>query len=285
MLVHTHSPYVFLQETDGPYAGYGCNNASHAGHSGETNSVAMQSRAQGALYAAMQSAGLYINAPDSWFSWGISKMGIGYNEGTFRLSDPELITLVQRQVIYDATVYTVSSMAWSQAPDMDMFSYTSPFDLVRFEASLTGQLAFGIGTSVSQAPGGRFVPNAAAGAILQKWATWFKTYRTLLSAGDVIHVRRPDGQDLDVIVRARATDSVAVGMVLVTNPTPASITASALTIPLYFTGAAPGSTVFLTWGDGGPSRQPLVLDSRSRGVLDGLTVPGRSILWATVALS
>ena len=105
-----------MVETDGPYAGYSCSNASHAGHGGEGNSVALQSRAMARIYEALQSAGIYVNAPDSWFAAGISKMGIGYAEATFRLPDVDLISLIQRQVIYDATYYAVPAMAWSQLP-------------------------------------------------------------------------------------------------------------------------------------------------------------------------
>lgn len=178
--------------------------------------------------------GIYVNAPDSWFPFGISKMGIGYNEGTFRLSDIDLINLIQRQVsattiqprssasssspfhllfssscsfilpfilsflpsfiffpsffhsfflsfflrffrsltlfakshqyrffqvIYDATYYTIPSMAWSQSPGMAMFHWNSPLDLVQFEASIAAQLAFGLGTFIYQTPGGRFTPS------------------------------------------------------------------------------------------------------------------------------
>jgi len=71
-------------ETDGPYAGYPCSNASHwHGALSPTGSVALQSRAQGALYATLQSAGIYINAPDSYNTFGINRQGIGYNEGTW----------------------------------------------------------------------------------------------------------------------------------------------------------------------------------------------------------
>lgn len=59
--------------------------------------------------------------------------GIGYNEGTFRLSDVDLISLIQRQVIYDATYYTQPSRAWSQIPQ-GTYNYTSDFDIARFEA-------------------------------------------------------------------------------------------------------------------------------------------------------
>jgi len=72
-------------ESDGPYAGYACSNASHAHHSGAPNSVQIQSRRMARVYTALRNAGIHVNAPDSWFTAGINKMGIGYNEGTSRL--------------------------------------------------------------------------------------------------------------------------------------------------------------------------------------------------------
>ena len=64
-------------ETDGPYAGYACHNASHAHHSGPSNSVQLQSRSMARIYTALRNAGLHVNAPDRWFTAGINKMGLG----------------------------------------------------------------------------------------------------------------------------------------------------------------------------------------------------------------
>jgi hypothetical protein len=235
-------------------------------------------------------------------------VGIGYNEGTFRLSNIDELILIQRQgvcsfpclsqphpltfmmsaptiaVIYDATYYAVSGGAWSQAADMDMFDWGNPFDVQRFELSIAGQLAFGIGDFIYQTPGGRFVPSPAVAAVLSPWSAWFKQYRTLLSAGDVIHVSRPDGQGVDVIVRARATDPTCVGLVFLTNPTSDAITLSTLLLPLYYTGAQPGGSARLLWnGTGQPIE--LQLDWRARGLLYNVTVASRSVAWATVELA
>jgi hypothetical protein len=64
-----------MLETDGPYAGYPCFNDSHAGHAhgNAANAIALQSRSMATIYAAVQSAGIYVNAPDSWFPFGINK--------------------------------------------------------------------------------------------------------------------------------------------------------------------------------------------------------------------
>lgn len=186
-------------------------------------------------------------------------------------------------MIYDATYYAVSSGAWSQAADMDMFDWASPYDVNRFALSVSGQLAFGLGDFIYQTPGGRFVPDPAVAGVLTPWAAWFKKYRTLLSAGDVIHVARPDGQGVDVIIRARASDPTCVGLVFLTNPTAAPITLGALTLPLYYTGASPGGSARLLWnGSGGPVA--LQLDWRARGTVLNVTVPARGVAWAKIEL-
>ena len=59
---------VSVYETDGPYAGYSCSNASHEHHRGAANSVQAQSRMMAATYTALRNAGVHINAPDSWFT-------------------------------------------------------------------------------------------------------------------------------------------------------------------------------------------------------------------------
>lgn len=267
-----------MLETDGPYAGYSCSNASHAGHAGDANAVAVQSRAMASMYARLQSAGIYLNAPDSYFTAGISKMGIGYNEGTFRLPDVDLISLIQRQVIYDATFYTIPSAAWSQLP-MATYDFTSSFDLERFSAGVGGQLALGIATFIYQPPGASFLPSPAVSPILSQWASFFKANRVLLSSGDVIHVRRPDGQGVDIILHARAGADVP-GLLVLTNPTPAAITTT-VTVPLYYTGLAPGSAATVAWSGG--ANTPVQLDWRARVVLQNVTVSPRSIAWATVS--
>lgn len=88
------------------------------------------------------------------------------------------------------------------------------------------------GTFIYQPPGGAFLPNANVTAILTRWAAFFKTYRTLLSA-DVIHVRRPDGQGLDVIVHVLPGATIPA-MIIVSNPTAADISAAGLKVCFLF---------------------------------------------------
>lgn len=95
-LTFANATGLSMLETDGPYAGYSCSNESHAGHSGAANSVALQSRAMASTYSALQSAGLYTNAPDSWFAFGISKSakqdaGEGENASTSHIFTRRLL--------------------------------------------------------------------------------------------------------------------------------------------------------------------------------------------------
>ena len=72
-------------ETDGPYGGYSCSNASHVHHHGEGDSVYMQVRGQGDFYRELRNKGFFINAPDDYFFQGSNKEGVGYNENQFSL--------------------------------------------------------------------------------------------------------------------------------------------------------------------------------------------------------
>ena len=94
---------------------------------------------------------------------------------------------------------------------------------------------------------------------------------------------RPDGQGVDVILRARANDATCVGLAFLTNPTAANITLEALTLPLYYTGATPGGAARLLWSGAGQP-VPLALDWRARGTVRNVTVPARGVLWATIEL-
>ena len=268
-------------ETDGPWAGYACSNASHwHGNVSATGTIALQNRRQAALYARLQSAGIYINAPDSYNAFGINRQGIGYNEGTFGVGDLDLEILIQRQVIYDATYYSIPSSAWSQLP-CNAFDFNDAFDLARFELGVAGQLALGIGSFMYDIA--RESP--AAAAILAKWGGWYKKYRRVLASGDTVHVVRPNGQDVDCVVRAAAGAAAAAfgvtGIVALTNPSAGDIFVAGMRVPLYYTGVTPGGAVNLTWGEGGASAV-VPLDARGRALVGNFTVPARTLLWLAV---
>lgn len=139
-------------------------------------------------------------------------------------------------------------------------------------------MGMGIANFLNQLPGGPLLPVPAVGTILSKWAAWYKAYRTLLGAGDVIHIARPDGQGLDALVHVRAGASPPA-LLVVNNPTGDAISAP-LMVPLWYAGLAPLSTVQLAWNGSEPVA--VQLDVRSRAALANVTVPPRTTLFATI---
>ena len=292
MLAFVEATGVRNVETDGPYAGYSCSNASH-GHS-TANSVQVQSRQQARLYTALRDADVHINAPDSWFASGINKMGIGYNEGTSRLPRREG-SLIIRQVIYDATFYTLPSAAWSFLPLAGCGSPECQYEplsenLGDFEVALSAHLLYGVSAFLYQ--GDTLFDGPAAQALLAKWAAFFKFYRALLSTGDFVHISRPDGQRLDAVVHVKAGHATPA-LVAVFNPTDEDAVNATIVVPLYYAGLAGGSGVtldFEPWPStraGAPAAAPrfslpATLDWRSRATVSGVAVPARSMTWATV---
>lgn len=213
---------------------------------------------------------------------GINKMGIGYNEGISRLPRTESVVLY-RQVAFDATTYTVPSATWSFLPltgsDESKYEPVSQH-LAEFEMALSGHLAYGVSAFLYQ--GDAMFDTPEAQALYVKWGGWFKAYRTLLSTGDLVHVKRPDGQGLDAILHAKA-GAPTPALLCVWNPTDGPLTAE-LVVPLYYAGLRGPPAVNATWEPwpGGPpiTPQTMPLDWRGRATIT-ITVAARSITWAT----
>ena len=273
-------------ETDGPYAGYACHNESHAHHSGASNSVQLQSRNMARVYTAFRNANIHINAPDSWFTSGINRMGIGYNEGTSRLPRHKSAP-IYRGVIYDATYYTLPSAAWSFLPLTGCGSAECEYEplsanLADFELALAQHLALGISAFLYQ--GTTLFDTADGAALYVKWGGFFKAHRQLLSTGDLIHVKRVDGQGLDAVLHASA-GAATPGLLVIFNPTDSPVVNGSLAFSAYYTGLVGACRVAVEpWpGAPPPGSQEVALDARGRGVLTGVAVPARGLTWATLS--
>jgi hypothetical protein len=189
------------------------------------------------VYTALRNAGLHINAPDSWFTAGINKMGIGYNEGTSRLPRAKSAP-IYRGVVYDALYYTQPSAAWSFLPLTGCGSAECEYEplsqnLAAFELALAQHLMLGISAFLYQ--GTTLFDTPASQALYQKWGSVFKAHRALLSTGDFVHIRRVDGQGMDAVLHAAAGRAVC-GLLAVFNPTDAPIANGSLVVSFYYTG-------------------------------------------------
>ena len=70
-------------------------------------------------------------------------------------------------------------------------------------------------------------------AVVRKWTDFYKKYRTILDS-DLIHVRRPDGRDIDCVLHVNPT-LAQKGLAMVYNPLDQPVTRQLL-LPLYYTG-------------------------------------------------
>ena len=197
--------------------------------------------------------------------------------GVFRKCTLLLSTLVR---LSQRPLYLSYASFRSASPSTD--DYATAAGLAQFSAGVSGQLAFGIGTFIYQPDGGAFLPTPGVAAILASWAAWFKVHRTLLSAGDLIHVRRPDGASIDIVLHARAVETAAPGLAVFTNPTAEDLPLQNCLLPLYYTGLPAGSDAILLWGDTNAT-QRVTLDGRARALVLNTTVPARSLRWMLIA--
>ena len=232
-------------ETDGPYGGYSCSNASHIHHHGEGDSVYMQVRGQGDFYRELRNQGFFINAPDDYFFQGTNKEGVGYNENQFSL--PRLEELViTRSTLFEGTFIMPPTAVWSFVPLIAYHagggaaSFWPPSQHIRdYELALAMHMSFGI-AACYRGPGLYDTP--AVRDMVTSWVGWFKLHRRVLTA-DIIHIRRADGQAIDGIVHVDPRNAAGeIAMAAFFNPTTAVLTTTIL-LPLYYAGVAPGAAV------------------------------------------
>lgn len=190
-------------------------------------------------------------------------------------------------------MYTLPSASWSYLPLTGCGGSECEYEplsqnLGDFELALAQHLAMGIsaflyqGTTLYDSPEGQ--------ALYVKWGGFFKAHRQLLSTGDMIHVKRVDGQGLDAVLHAKAGQGVP-GLLVIFNPLDAPVNNASLAFPAYYTGITGVANVVMEpWptGDGGGAEAAVgapisvPLDARGRGVLTGISIPPRSLTWATL---
>ncbi len=72
--------------------------------------------------------------------------------------------------------------------------------LPEFEMALAQYMGAGIAACYR---GFRLYDNDVAKAVVAKWVSIYKTYRDIITS-DIVHIRRPDGQQLDAFMHANA---------------------------------------------------------------------------------
>jgi hypothetical protein len=197
---HEQSGFTLL-EHDGSYPGDFCASTRH-GHRGLDDSQWVQWRTIADFYAWCRGRGLYLNVPDFYYLAGSSKCGMGYRETNWSLPR-ELQLLHARQNIFDGTWTKTPSMGWMFVP---LVQYQGGGEAATLEplaqhlADYEQHLALNLGAGVQACwRGPRLYDSDATRELVQRWVAFFKRHRAILEA-DLVHVRRPDGRDLDVML-------------------------------------------------------------------------------------
>ena len=111
-------------------------------------------------------------------------------------------------------------------------------------------------------------------AVVKKWVGFYKAHRAILDS-DVVHVRRPDGRDLDGLLHVNPA-LAEKGLAMIYNPLDSAVQRT-ITLPLYYTGLSEWANI--RTNDGPPRRFRL---DRKYNVEVPLKVPARGLVWLTV---
>lgn len=225
-----------LLEHDGSYPGDVCASTNHPGHRGLEDSQWSQWKRISEFYQWCRARGVYLNVPDYYFLAGSSKTGMGYRESNWSLPRERQIIL-GRQNIFDGTWTKAPSMGWMFVPLVEYQGGGAAATLEPLHEHLDAYAAhlannFGAGVQACYR-GPRLYDTDETKATVAKWVGWFKKHREILES-DLIHVRRPDGRDIDYFLHVNPALPTKAFVVFY-NPlkTAASRTVH---LPLYYAG-------------------------------------------------
>jgi hypothetical protein len=146
--------------------------------------------------------------------------------------------MLGRQNLFDGTWEKTPSMGWTFVPLVQYQGGGAAATLEPLAEHLDSYQAhlvqnFGSGVQACYR-GFRLYDSDSTKALVKKWVGWYKKHRAVLNS-DIIHLRRPDGRDLDYVLHVNP-ELEEKGLLMVYNPTSGEI-ARPLRIPLYYTGA------------------------------------------------
>ena len=154
------------------------------------------------FYQWCRGRGVYLNVPDWYFLTGSTKSAMGYRKVNWSLPRERQI-LLGRQNIFDGTWWKTPSMGRMFVPLTEYHGGGAAATLEPLRAHLEAYGAhlaqnFGAGVQACyRSP--RLYDTDETQAVVKKWVDFYKKYRPILDS-DIIHVRRPDGRDVDCIL-------------------------------------------------------------------------------------
>jgi hypothetical protein len=235
--------YNFLEKTgfdnfehDGSYPGDVCASTEHPGHKGLEDSRWNQFKVISDFYHWCRGKGIFLNIPDWYFLNGGNKVGMGYRETNWSLPRAQQ-EIIERQNIYDGTWFKTPSMGWMHVPLVQYHGGGAAATLEPLHEHLDSygqRLANLFGAGVQAAWRGKELYDTdETKALVKKWVDFYNKHRRILD-GDIIHVRRPDGNDYDAILHIDPTGTEK-GLLMVYNPLNEPIKRK-IKVNLYYTG-------------------------------------------------
>jgi hypothetical protein len=223
-------------EHDGSYPGDLCASRNHPGHRGLEDSQWTQWKTITGFYEWCRGRGVYLNVPDWYFLSGSNKTGMGYRESNWSLPRDRQIIL-GRQNIFDGTWEKTPSMGWMFVPLVEYqgggaAATLEPLadHLDAYEAHLSQNFASGVQGCYR---GVRLYDSEKTKEVVKTWVDFYKAHRALLDS-DIVHLRRPDGRDLDGMLHVNP-GLATKGLAVFYNPTGQSVE-KIVAVPVYYTG-------------------------------------------------
>ncbi|MBX3111261.1 MAG: hypothetical protein KF857_04565 [Fimbriimonadaceae bacterium] len=227
-----------LLEHDGSYPGDLCASTNHPGHQGLEDSQWTQWRQITGFYAWCRARGIYLNVPDWYMLAGSNKTGMGYRETNWSLPRAQQ-HIHNRQNLFDGTWTKSPTMGWTFVPLTEYqgggaAATIEPLkdNLADYERHLINNFAYGAQACYR---GPRLYDAPETKAVVVKWVQWFKKHREVLE-GDIIHLRRADGRDIDYALHVNPRGGEKA-MLVVFNPTDAAVKRE-IKVPLHYAGLA-----------------------------------------------
>ncbi|MDW3652436.1 MAG: alpha-galactosidase [Bacteroidia bacterium] len=225
-----------LLEHDGSYPGDYCMSEDHPGHQGYGDSRWKQYEVIADFYQWCRANGIYLNIPDYYYLAGGNKCAMGYREVNWSL--PRAQQLIHtRQNIFDGTWTKGVSMGWMFVPLTEYHgggaaATIEPLNehIEHYKTIILSNLSAGVQACYR---GPRLFDTEETKNMVVESVNWYKKHREILE-GDLIHLRRADGRDLDywLMVKPGAEEAAAL---VVFNPTQKRISKK-IEVPLYYSG-------------------------------------------------
>jgi hypothetical protein len=208
--------------------------------------------------------------------------------------------LLSRQMIYDNSYEWITTQGWSFLP-LDNYGGGSteakfrPLETNSVDYDLAWAQYMGMGVAGVCWRGPSIFEGPKSKAIVQKWIRFYNHYRETLTSEMLIHVRRPDGQNIDAILHANPRPGAQEqGILFAFNPTDRPITSN-ITVPLYYTGLvdaavlSPGDTEKEVADESGgvtalptPSMGETYVLRRDYSVVVTMSIPASGYSWWVV---